>query len=652
MTPKRLILGLLVTYLAISLFHRVIEMRTENMMSYSEFISAVQNDRIKRVTMSGLIIEGENHSGARFRVVRPQDVPDDGLMADLLNHVENVEARRPRGDSIWLQIFISMLPLLLLFALFMLIPKQIGSGIMNGRNGPLGFGRNRAHLHQPEEVTTSFADVAGVDEVCEDVQELVEFLKDPAKFQKLGGRIPHGVLMVGPPGTGKTLLARAIAGEAGVPFFSISGSDFVEMFVGVGASRVRDMFAQARKISPCIIFIDEIDAVGRQRGAGLGGGHDEREQTLNQLLVEMDGFGQQDGVIVIAATNRPDVLDGALLRPGRFDRQLVVHLPDVRGRFEILKVHARKMPLGTGADLEVIARSTAGFSGADLANLINDSALLAARHNRKKIGMADLEQAKDKMMMGTERRSMVIPEEEKRLTAYHEAGHAIVGRVQTNHDPVYKVTIIPRGRAMGVTMFLPEEDRYSHSRASIIARVCSLFGGRVAEELVFGKAAVTTGASNDIRQATELVRNMVTKWGLSETLGPLLYDDSEEEVFLGRVAASGSHSKISVETAQKIDREVKRIIDSCHETARKILTKHRKKLDQMAAALLEWETLDSNQLDDIMAGKPARRPVSLEAEAKTKPARKTRARKTKARQAAEQGDVTKSGGRSATATGV
>lgn len=652
MTPKRLIIGLLITYMVVSLLGKMGDMRKRNTLSYSDFVTAVQNDSVKRITTVGSsIIDGESHGGARFRVVRPE-IPDNVLMDTLWEHNVEVDARKPHGESIWLQIFISLLPLILLFGLFMLIPKQLNSSIMNGRNGPLGFGRNRAHLHQPEEVTTTFADVAGVDEAREDVQELVEFLKDPEKFQKLGGRIPHGVLMVGPPGTGKTLLARAIAGEAGVPFFSISGSDFVEMFVGVGASRVRDMFAQARKIAPCIIFIDEIDAVGRQRGAGLGGGHDEREQTLNQLLVEMDGFGQQDGVIVIAATNRPDVLDGALLRPGRFDRRLTVHLPDIRGRYAILKVHSRKVPLNTSVDLELIARGTAGFSGADLANLVNESALLAARSNRKKIDLDHLEHAKDKIMMGSERRSMVIPEKEKRLTAYHESGHAIVGRVQKGHDKVYKVTIIPRGGALGLTMFLPEEDRYSHSRESIIARVCSLFGGRVAEELVFGKDGTTTGASNDIRQATDLVRNMVTKWGLSEALGPLLYDDSEDSVFLGRMAATNGQTKISDETEQKIDKEVRRIIDSCHNAARRILTKHRVTLDRMAEALMEYETLDSDQLDDIMAGKKPRKPVSL---ASTTGRTSTTGRKSAPKRKSKPkpvGVATGSTGKSATATGT
>ena len=458
-----------------------------------------------------------------------------------------------------------------------------------------------------DQITTTFADVAGVDEAKEDVQELVEFLKDPSRFQKLGGRIPRGVLMAGQPGTGKTLLAKAIAGEAKVPFFSISGSDFVEMFVGVGASRVRDMFEQAKKQSPCIIFIDEIDAVGRHRGAGLGGGHDEREQTLNQLLVEMDGFEVNDGVIVIAATNRPDVLDPALLRPGRFDRQVVVGLPDIRGREQILKVHMRKVPLGEDVEPAKIARGTPGFSGADLANLVNEAALFAARAGVRKVGMQQFELAKDKIMMGAERKSMVMSESEKRNTAYHEAGHAIVGRLMPEHDPVYKVSIIPRGRALGVTMFLPEEDRYSHSRRYIISSICSLFGGRIAEEITLGKDGVTTGASNDIQRATKMARRMVTQWGLSERMGPLMYDEAEEEVFLGR-SAGQNHSSVSGETAKQIDEEVRSIIDECYATAKRILEENLDKLHMMADALMHYETIDSDQIDDIMAGKEPREP--------------------------------------------
>ncbi len=521
-------------------------------------------------------------------------------MGDLLENSVVVEGREPEKQSIWTQLLVASFPILVIIAVFMFFMRQMQGGA--GGKGPMAFGKSKARLMGEDQIKTTFADVAGVDEAKEEVHELVEFLRDPSKFQRLGGRIPRGVLMVGSPGTGKTLLAKAIAGEAKVPFFSISGSDFVEMFVGVGASRVRDMFDQAKKQAPCIIFIDEIDAVGRHRGAGLGGGHDEREQTLNQLLVEMDGFEGNEGIIVIAATNRPDVLDPALLRPGRFDRQVVVSLPDIIGREQILKVHMRKVPLEDGVDPKVIARGTPGFSGADLANLVNEAALLAARANKRTVGMRDLELAKDKIMMGTERKSMVMSEREKRNTAYHEAGHAIVGRLMPEHDPVYKVSIIPRGRALGVTMFLPEEDRYSHSRQSLISRICSLFGGRIAEEITLGAAGVTTGASNDIKRATELSRNMVTKWGLSEKLGPLMYDDDSEEVFLGR-SAGHSPKVYSPETAQRIDEEVRSIIDDCYEHARKLIEANMDKLHAMADALMKYETIDSDQIDAIMAGR-------------------------------------------------
>jgi cell division protease FtsH len=479
-----------------------------------------------------------------------------------------------------------------------------------GRGGPMAFGKSKARLLSEDQIKTTFADVAGVDEAKEDVQELVEFLRDPGKFQRLGGRIPRGILMVGQPGTGKTLLAKAIAGEAKVPFFSISGSDFVEMFVGVGASRVRDMFEQAKKQAPCIIFIDEIDAVGRHRGAGLGGGHDEREQTLNQLLVEMDGFEPNDGIIVIAATNRPDVLDPALLRPGRFDRQVVVGLPDIRGREQILKVHMRKVPLADDVDPAVIARGTPGFSGADLSNLVNEAALFAARAGRRLVEMDQFDKAKDKIMMGAERKSMVMSEKEKRNTAYHEAGHAIVGRLVPDHDPVYKVTIIPRGRALGVTMFLPEEDRYSFSRQTISSQICSLFGGRIAEELILGPEYVTTGASNDIERATQLARNMVTRWGLSEKLGPILYSEDDGEPFLG-MSAGARPKQFSDETAKTIDAEVRRIIDECYNTAKRLLEEHEDKLHMMADALIEYETITAAQIDDIMAGAKPRAPTDL-----------------------------------------
>jgi cell division protease FtsH len=528
-------------------------------------------------------------------------VEDPKLMDDLLAHNVVVEGKQPEQQSVWTQLLVASFPILLILAVFMFFMRQMQGG-GGGRGGPMSFGKSKAKLLGEDQITTTFADVAGVDEAKEDVQELVEFLRDPSRFQKLGGRIPRGVLMVGQPGTGKTLLAKAIAGEAKVPFFSISGSDFVEMFVGVGASRVRDMFDQAKKQSPCIIFIDEIDAVGRHRGAGLGGGHDEREQTLNQLLVEMDGFGGNDGVIVIAATNRPDVLDPALLRPGRFDRQVTVGLPDIRGREQILKVHMRKVPLAENVEASKIARGTPGFSGADLANLVNEAALFAARAGVRSVGMQQFELAKDKIMMGAERRSMVMSEKEKLNTAYHEAGHAIVGRLMPEHDPVYKVSIIPRGRALGVTMFLPEEDRYSHTRRHIVSQITSLFGGRVAEEMTLGKEGITTGASNDIQRATEIARNMVTKWGLSDAMGPLMYDEGGEEVFLGRSAAQPSKA-MSDETALAIDKEVRSIIDECYEKARNLLEEHRSKMDMMAEALMQYETIDAEQIDAIMEGR-------------------------------------------------
>ena len=517
-----------------------------------------------------------------------------------------IDVKPPETQSIFTQILVASFPILIILAVAIFFMRQMQGG-GGGRGGPMAFGRSKAKLLSEDQIKTTFADVAGVDEAKEDVQELVEFLRDPGKFQRLGGHIPRGVLMVGQPGTGKTLLAKAIAGEAKVPFFSISGSDFVEMFVGVGASRVRDMFEQAKKQSPCIIFIDEIDAVGRHRGAGLGGGHDEREQTLNQLLVEMDGFEGNDGIIVIAATNRPDVLDPALLRPGRFDRQVVVGLPDIRGREQIVKVHMRKVPLGDDVDASIIARGTPGFSGADLANLVNEAALFAARASKRLVGMDEFDKAKDKIMMGAERKSMVMSDKEKRNTAYHEAGHAIVGRLMPDHDPVYKVTIIPRGRALGVTMFLPEEDRYSMSRQGIRSQICSLFGGRIAEEMTLGAEHVTTGASNDIERATQLARNMVTKWGLSERMGPLMYDEDDGEVFLG-MSASAKPKLHSPETSKAIDEEVRRIVDECYAQASKLLEDNVDKLHTMADALMEFETLSSEQLDDIMAGAKPRHP--------------------------------------------
>jgi len=603
---KNLLLWLVIAAVLLSVFNNFNMQGSAEQVGYSEFIQEVQNDRLKKVVVDGLTINGERIDGSTFETVRPM-VEDPKLMDDLLAHKVVVEGRKPEQQSVWMQLLVASFPILIIIAVFMFFMRQMQGG-GGGRGGPMSFGKSKAKLLGEDQITTTFADVAGVEEAKEDVHELVEFLRDPGRFQKLGGRIPRGVLMVGQPGTGKTLLAKAIAGEAKVPFFSISGSDFVEMFVGVGASRVRDMFEQAKKQAPCIIFIDEIDAVGRHRGAGLGGGHDEREQTLNQLLVEMDGFEANDGVIVIAATNRPDVLDPALLRPGRFDRQVVVGLPDIRGREQILKVHMRKVPLGEDVDPSKIARGTPGFSGADLANLVNEAALFAARTGVRVVSMQQFELAKDKIMMGAERRSMVMSDSEKRNTAYHEAGHAIVGRVMPEHDPVYKVSIIPRGRALGVTMFLPEEDRYSHSRRHIIGQITSLFGGRVAEEMTLGKDGITTGASNDIQRATEIARNMVTKWGLSEALGPLLYDEGGEEVFLGRSAGQASKA-MSDDTARAIDKEVRKIIDECYSHAHQILEEHRDKLDMMADALMHYETIDADQIADIMLGKQPKPPA-------------------------------------------
>ncbi|MCK9530379.1 MAG: ATP-dependent zinc metalloprotease FtsH [Gammaproteobacteria bacterium] len=565
-------------------------------LEYSQFINDVRAGRVERVVIDGRKIEGYLQNKERFTTYAPDDP---GLMADLLNSNVAVNARPPEGQSLLTQIFISWFPMLLLIGVWIFFMRQMQGG--GGGRGAMSFGKSRARLLGEDQVKVTFADVAGVDEAKDDVRELVEFLRDPGKFQKLGGKIPRGVLMVGPPGTGKTLLAKAIAGEAKVPFFTISGSDFVEMFVGVGASRVRDMFEQAKKHAPCIIFIDEIDAVGRHRGAGLGGGHDEREQTLNQLLVEMDGFEGNEGVIVIAATNRPDVLDPALLRPGRFDRQVVVPLPDLRGREHIVKVHMRKVPLADDVNPSIIARGTPGFSGADLANLVNEAALFAARANKKLVTMDDFERAKDKIMMGAERKSMVMNEKEKRLTAYHEAGHAIVGLSVPDHDPVHKVTIIPRGRALGVTLFLPEEDRYSYSKQRLESQISSLFGGRIAEELIFGPEHVTTGASNDIQRATELARNMVTKWGLSEKLGPLTYMEEEGEVFLGHSVTQ--HKNVSDETFHIIDGEIRALVDRNYARSKKILTDNLDKLHMMADALMKYETIDSKQIADIMAGR-------------------------------------------------
>jgi len=572
-------------------------------MAYSTFLQEVKNKNIDAAVIKGEIIEGTKRDGTQFRVYNPE-TENSALIGLLDREGVNFRGAPPDKPNFLLQLFLSSFPVLLLVAIFIYFMRQM-QGAAGGR-GAMSFGKSRARLLGEDQVSVTFADVAGVDEAKEEVVEIVDFLKDPGKFQKLGGKIPKGVLMVGAPGTGKTLLARAIAGEAKVPFFTISGSDFVEMFVGVGASRVRDMFEQAKKHAPCIIFIDEIDAVGRHRGAGLGGGHDEREQTLNQLLVEMDGFEGNEGIIVIAATNRPDVLDPALLRPGRFDRQVVVPLPDVRGREQILKVHMRRVPLADDVRPSIIARGTPGFSGADLANLVNEAAIFAARANRRLVSMEEFERAKDKIMMGAERRSMVMSEEEKRMTAYHEAGHAIVGLSVPEHDPVYKVTIIPRGRALGVTMFLPEGDRYSTSKRRIESRIATLFGGRIAEELIFGAEAVTTGAANDIERATELARNMVTKWGLSDRLGPLTYSEESGEVFLGRSVTQ--HKQVSDVTAHAIDEEVRRVIDDNFQRAKGIMTSRLETLHMMAEALIKYETVDEEQLKDIMAGRTPKPP--------------------------------------------
>ncbi|HHT2076915.1 ATP-dependent zinc metalloprotease FtsH [Pseudomonas aeruginosa] len=602
---KNLILWLIIAAVLVTVMNNFSSPSEPQTLNYSDFIQQVKDGKVERVTVDGYVITGKRSDGDTFKTIRPA-IQDNGLIGDLVNNNVVVEGKQPEQQSIWTQLLVASFPILVIIAVFMFFMRQMQGG-GGGRGGPMSFGKSKARLLSEDQVKTTFADVAGCDEAKEEVSELVEFLRDPGKFQRLGGRIPRGVLMVGPPGTGKTLLAKAIAGEAKVPFFTISGSDFVEMFVGVGASRVRDMFDQAKKHAPCIIFIDEIDAVGRHRGAGLGGGHDEREQTLNQLLVEMDGFEMNDGIIVIAATNRPDVLDPALLRPGRFDRQVVVGLPDIRGREQILKVHMRKVPLGDHVDPAVIARGTPGFSGADLANLVNEASLFAARSNKRIVDMREFELAKDKIMMGAERKTMVMSEKEKRNTAYHEAGHAIVGCLVPEHDPVYKVSIIPRGRALGVTMFLPEEDRYSLSKRALESQICSLFGGRIAEEMTLGFEGVTTGASNDIMRATQLARNMVTKWGLSEKLGPLMYAEEEGEVFLGRSAGS-QHANVSGETAKMIDQEVRRIIDDCYGTAKRLLDENRDKLEMMADALMKYETIDSDQIDDIMAGRVPREP--------------------------------------------
>ena len=599
---KNLVLWVIIALVLMMVFKNFGGPAAAGEVVYSQFISDVKTGRVVSVSIEGNAISGRFSDGNRFTTYSPE-TSNDALIGTLLENNVEIKGMEPNKNSFWAHALISWFPILLLLGIWIYFMRQMQGG---GGRGALSFGKSRARLLGEDQVKVTFNDVAGVEEAKEEVSELVEFLRDPAKFQKLGGKIPSGVLMVGSPGTGKTLLAKAIAGEAKVPFFTISGSDFVEMFVGVGASRVRDMFEQAKKHAPCIIFIDEIDAVGRHRGAGLGGGHDEREQTLNQLLVEMDGFEGNEGVIVIAATNRPDVLDPALLRPGRFDRQVVVPLPDIRGREQILKVHMRRVVLGKDVRPNIIARGTPGFSGADLSNLVNEAALFAARANKKRVEMEEFEQAKDKIMMGAERRSMVMGEEEKKLTAYHESGHAIVGRTVPSHDPVYKVTIIPRGRALGVTMFLPEEDRLSYTRELLESQLSSLFGGRIAEELIFGREKVTTGASNDIERATQLARNMVTKWGLSDKLGPLTYSEDDGEVFLGHSVTQ--HKAISDETAHTIDEEIRTIIDRNYERSETILKDNMDKLHLMAEALIKYETIDSDQIDDIMEGKVPRPP--------------------------------------------
>jgi cell division protease FtsH len=583
-------------------------------IAYSQFLDDVKASRVESVVLQAEMIYGVHKDKSQFKAYNPE-TDFTALIGTLEKANVVIEGRPPKQPSVFWQLVLQMAPALVLILVFLYMLRQM-QGASGGR-GAMSFGKSRARLLGEDQVNVTFADVAGVDEAKQEVGEIVDFLKDPGKFQKLGGKIPKGVLMVGSPGTGKTLLARAIAGEAKVPFFTISGSDFVEMFVGVGASRVRDMFEQAKKHAPCIIFIDEIDAVGRHRGAGLGGGHDEREQTLNQLLVEMDGFEGNEGIIVIAATNRPDVLDPALLRPGRFDRQVVVPLPDVRGREQILRVHMRRVPLSEDVKPALIARGTPGFSGADLANLVNEAALFAARANRRVVSMEEFERAKDKIMMGAERRSMVMSEAEKRMTAYHEAGHAIVGMTVPEHDPVYKVTIIPRGRALGVTQFLPEQDRYSFSKRRLESVITTLFGGRIAEELIFGPEAVTTGASNDIERATEVARNMVTKWGLSDKLGPLTYSEETGEVFLGRSVTQ--HKQVSDVTAHAIDEEIRHLIEANYKRAREILTSALDKLHLMAEALIKYETIGEEQLRDIMAGKVPKPPADWDDTLSNKP---------------------------------
>lgn len=603
-TVKTILLWMVIGIILISVFNNFSQKREqEQRISYSNLVSDIKQGNVKAVTITDQNVIGTFQDGTAFSTYLPMH-QDQALLQEMISKNVVIKGKPPEQPGLLVHL-LNLLPWIILFAIWIYVLRQ-QAGV--GKGGAFSFGRSRARLLSSDQVKITFTDVAGCEEAKEEVKELVDFLKDPGKFQRLGGKIPRGVLLIGPPGTGKTLLARAVAGEAKVPFFTISGSDFVEMFVGVGASRVRDMFEQAKKQAPCIIFIDEIDAVGRHRGAGLGGGHDEREQTLNQLLVEMDGFQGNEGVIVVAATNRPDVLDPALLRPGRFDRQVVVGLPDVRGREQILRVHSRKVPTADDVDVAVIARSTPGFSGADLANIVNEAALFAARANKRMVEMEDFEKAKDKVIMGAERRSMVMSDEEKKLTAYHESGHAIVGLLVPAHDPVHKVTIIPRGRALGVTMFLPEGDRYNHTREYLESKLSSLFGGRIAEEIIFGAGKVTTGASNDIQKASEIARNMVTKWGLSEKIGPLTLGGDDEEVFLGHSITR--HKEVSEATSSMVDAEVRSLIERNYHRAEKILKENIDKLHAMAQALVKYETIGQDQLDDIMAGRPVREPAS------------------------------------------
>ena len=626
-TVKNLLLWAVVFIILISVFSNFGPRTNDGQKyTYSQFITAVKQGEVKNVVIDENTVRGNLTNNQSFTTYMP--LPDQYLLSELIKNGVDVKGKAPEEQSLLLRIFINWFPMLLLIGVWIFFMRQMQGGGAGGRGGPMSFGRSRARLLGEDQIKVTFDDVAGVEEAKQEVSELVDFLKDPSKFQKLGGKMPCGVLLVGSPGTGKTLLARAVAGEAKVPFFSISGSDFVEMFVGVGASRVRDMFEQAKKQSPCIIFIDELDAVGRHRGAGLGGGHDEREQTLNQMLVEMDGFEGKEGIIVMAATNRPDVLDPALLRPGRFDRQVVVPLPDVAGREQILKVHMTKVPTAdSDKAAHLIARGTPGFSGADLANLVNEAALFAAREDKKEVSIVEFEKAKDKIMMGAERKSMVMSEDDKRLTAYHEAGHAIVGLRVPSHDPVYKVTIIPRGRALGVTMFLPEQDKYSMNLEELNSKIATMFGGRIAEEIIFGAEKVTTGASNDIERATEIARNMVTKWGFSTKLGPLTYGEEQGEVFLGHQVSR--NKEVSDTTAHIIDEEVKLIINKNYKQAMDILKKDIKLLHIMSDALMEYETIDDTQIKIIMTGKKPNPPAGWTDNAESKKAVKSTMVKTK-----------------------